>query len=309
MDLARVLQEKKASALVVTVGGRVAALPPNLIAFCDAHRMPLFSIPPETPIADMTRDFCHRVVRSENAEKDAAALFQTLLFHPGEAGEAAARLARRGFRPDGKYQFACAAAHADGRALVHAAEAAARGIRAPFLAFPHEGALACVLLDYSPEEVERFLRGLAARFPGERFAIGLSLARDGILNQEPNLARAVYAMRVARARGESILRYDALGLYKLLCAVEDEDVLHGFYAETVAPLETHDRENGSELTAMLEAYVAFSGNLLKIAEHRGVHRNTVANQLKKIKALTGLDPLDLSDAILFKAGLMVRDIL
>ncbi len=309
LPLARVLREKGASALVVTVGARIAALPSELVAFCEAEAMPLFTIPPETPISDMTRDFCHRVMRSENAEKDAAALFQAVLFQPEGAGEAAARLAHRGFPPDGCYRFACLAAPADGRGLLRAAEGVARGVRAPFLAFPHEGALACVLLDYASDELELFLEGLLARFPDARPAVGIGPARDGILGQGPNLARALRAMRVARARGERVLRYEDMGLYKLLCAVGDEDELRMFRAETVAPLEAHDRKNGTELTAMLETYVACGGNLAKIAETRGVHRNTVANQLKKMRMLTGLDPADLNDATLFKAGLMIRDIL
>jgi hypothetical protein len=308
LPLARALRERGASALVVTVGARIAALPPGLAAFCEAEAMPLFTIPPETPISDMTRDFCHRIVRSENAVKDAAALFQVVLFQPEGAGEAAARLARRGFSPDGRYRFACLAAPADGRALLHAAEDAARGVRAPFLVFPYEGALACVLLDYASDELDFFLEGLLACLDA-RPTVGVGPARDGILGQGPNLVRALRAMRVARARGERVLRYDDMGLNKLLCAVGDEDELRLFRAETVAPLEAHDRKNGTELTAMLETYVACGGNLAKIAEVRGVHRNTVANQLKKMRALTGLDPTDLNDAALFKAGLMIRDIL
>ena len=74
-------------------------------------------------------------------------------------------------------------------------------------------------------------------------------------------------------------------------------------------LEAHDRENGTELLPLVEAYVASGGNLSQVAARRGVHRNTVANQLGKVRALTGLDPVDLNDALLFKTGLMIRDIL
>ena len=116
-------------------------------------------------------------------------------------------------------------------------------------------------------------------------------------------------MQMAKRRGETVVYYDRLGFFKLLCAVEDKSVLRSFYQETVGPLEKYDRENKTELTGLLRAYQDLNGNLVKIAQVRYVHRNTVTNQLKKIKAVTGYDPLEQKDMLMLETGLLIRDIL
>ena len=139
--------------------------------------------------------------------------------------------------------------------------------------------------------------------------MGVSSNLEGIFEQTKNFERSLSAMQMARRRNETVVYYDQLGFYKLLCAVDDKSVLRGLYQETVGALEKYDRENRTELIGLLRAYGELSGNLIRIAENRNVHRNTVTNQLKKIKAVTGLDPLSEKDMLMLSTGLLIRDIL
>jgi sugar diacid utilization regulator len=116
-------------------------------------------------------------------------------------------------------------------------------------------------------------------------------------------------MRLAKRRWRGGGLHDRLGFEKLLCAVEDKRLLRGFCQETVGRLETYDRENRTELTGLLRDYQAMNGNLVRIAQARSVHRNTVANQLRKIKAVTGLDPFEQKDLLMLMTGLRIRDML
>jgi len=316
LAFAKKLASAGVSAFAVCLGPRVPELPPALKAYCDSVSLPLFAIPRGTRVADMTRDFCHQIMLSEYAEQSIASAIQNILFKVGDAEAHALQLERCGWQRDSSFSFV--AAGADGEiwqdaGLARIAEAAARRLREPFVSFSHKEARVMVLVNYDEDEIDvfiqDFLRIAKAELPGLTPRLGVSSTQQGILSQAMNFERSLAALQMARRRKEAVVYYDRLGFFKLLCAVEDKSVLRGLYQETVGRLEEHDRENRTELTGLLRACQEMNGNLIRIAEARNVHRNTVANQLKKIKAVTGLDPLEQKDMLLLMTGMRIRDML
>ena len=103
--------------------------------------------------------------------------------------------------------------------------------------------------------------------------------------------------------------YDKLGVYKLLLSVEDKTVLKDFYKESVGKIEAYDKENQTELMSFLRIYLENNGSPQLVSEKQYVHRNTVANQLKKIAKITGFDPMDLEDRVKLYLGFYINDII
>ncbi|MPN41275.1 Proline-responsive transcriptional activator PutR [bioreactor metagenome] len=116
-------------------------------------------------------------------------------------------------------------------------------------------------------------------------------------------------MEMAKKRGESCCYYENLGLYKVLYAVDDKAILREYYGDVLGKLKAYDRENKTELTQLLKAYLENNGSLQLVSEKKYVHRNTVTNQLKRIEKITGLNPLDLEDKLKFYLGFCVGEIL
>jgi DNA-binding PucR family transcriptional regulator len=139
--------------------------------------------------------------------------------------------------------------------------------------------------------------------------MGISSNQMGIYNQKTNFDKALSAMEMAKTRGQTYCYYDELGIYKVLYAVNEKTVLREYYKEVIGNLENYDRENATDLTGMLRAYLENNGSLQTVAEKQFVHRNTVTNQLKKIEEITGLNPLELEDKVILSLAFYVKQIL
>jgi PucR family transcriptional regulator, proline-responsive transcriptional activator len=316
LRFAQKLMASGVSAFVVNLGPYTQEIPPELAAYCDEVNLPLFTIPWETRMVDMTRDFCHRIMQNEHAEQTIASIIKNILFKMGDMEAQALQLERYGYQRGSRFCFVCVGAEGEGwqeMELSRIAEAAARRLHELFVSFSYKETRILVLVNYEVEEIDAFLQDFLALakadLPHLTLRVGVSSNQEGIYDQSSNFERSLSAMQMAKRRGETVVYYDRLGFLKLLCAVEDKSVLRSFYQETVGTLEKYDRENKTELMGLLRAYQALNGNLVQIAQARYVHRNTVTNQLRKIKLVTGLDPLEQVDVLMLMTGLMIRELL
>jgi hypothetical protein len=81
----------------------------------------------------------------------------------------------------------------------------------------------------------------------------------------------------------------ALGAWSVLLPLS-RDVLRRFAEDTLRDLMSRDRRG--ELRRTLEVFLESGGATVEAARLLGIHRNTLAYRLRRIAALTGLDPLD-----------------
>lgn len=103
-------------------------------------------------------------------------------------------------------------------------------------------------------------------------------------------------IRLGRA-GQTV-RYDDLGIYRLLFDIGDMRQLLRFAHEVIGPLLTHDRRHTVDLVQTLSVYLAQHGSLKQTARILGLHANTVAYRAQRIQSLTGLDLTDADDRLL-----------
>ena len=84
-ELAVQLCERGAAGLVVNLGPYIAAVPSKVIVYCEEHGFPLFTLPWDTYIIDITYSFCRKIISCEKNEASAAEAFTNLIVSP-EAG-------------------------------------------------------------------------------------------------------------------------------------------------------------------------------------------------------------------------------
>jgi hypothetical protein len=85
--------------------------------------------------------------------------------------------------------------------------------------------------------------------------------------------------------------------------VHDPARLRGFCERTVAPMIRHDGDGRGQLQATFWTYQRANCNMNLAAERLETHRHTVANRLRRIRQLTGLDPQRGLDRELLALGL------
>ena len=83
-DFAQGLIRNKASGLVVNIGPYIDAVPEQVIAYCKCNEFPLFTIPWHIRLVDITRDFCRRIISSEQAELSVSSAFKNAIFFPDD---------------------------------------------------------------------------------------------------------------------------------------------------------------------------------------------------------------------------------
>jgi hypothetical protein len=321
LSFAKKLYEAGVSAFVVNIGPHTKEVPKEVIEFCDQVDMPLFTIPWETKMVDMTRDFCHRIIQYENTEANVASTIKNIIFQVGDIDTQILQMERYGYQRDSYFCFISASIKGkEGASLEEQlnmlkliAEKTAKSLHDLYISFTYQEHRVLVLVDYEDADIERFINEflrLANRDTvGLDLHLGVSSNQMGIYNQNTNFDKALSAMEMAVKRNETVSYYDKLGIYKMLYAVGDKTVLRSFYREVIGTLEKYDRENRTQLIQLLKTYLDNNGSLQLVSEKMYIHRNTVTNQLKKIESVTGINPLELDDKVIFRIGFYIKDIL
>jgi hypothetical protein len=320
-NFARKLHDAEASAFVVNMGPYTGEVPRDVIEYCDEIGLPLFTIPWETKMVDMTRDFCHRIMHSEHTENTIMTAMKNIIFKVGDIETQVLQMERYGFQRNSQFCFVAvkteenvnADAEERDKTIKAVAEITAKKMNGLFITFTYKECRALILADYSGAEAEAFLdefSKLAARkIQGIKLHMGVSPNQGGIHNQDVNFEKALSAMEMAVKLGETVAYYDRLGIYKVLYAVSDKAILRSYYHETVGKLEQNDAENGTQFTGLLWDYLQNNGSLQSVAEKRFIHRNTVINHLKRIESITGCNPLELEARAKLLMGFYIRDML
>ncbi len=130
---------------------------------------------------------------------------------------------------------------------------------------------------------------------------GLEGLREALAQAEDTLALGVRLF----GHGQTF-RYATMGLYRLFRHLDGNPELFEFYTQTIAPLIAYDHEHHTDLIHTLETVLAHRGNISRAAQALHLHRNSLAYRLQRIKAITGLDPLDPEDAFRFHLALYLR---
>lgn len=321
INFAKKLYESGASALVVNIGPHTKEIPKELMEFCDQVSMPLFTIPWETRMVDMTRDFCQRIMNNDHVENTVATTIKNVIFKTGDFESQILQLERYGYQRNSRFCFICMSMDNPYSVNVEdykdrlrfLAERIAKGIREQFISFSYKASLVFVIMDYEDEETEEFVETFAKLAKKEKsewnLYVGVSSNQQGIYNQDKNFEKAFCAMEMSKKRNEDYNFYDKLGIYKLLYSVEDKTVLRDFYNNTIQKLEDYDRKSDTTLVQLLETYLENNGSLQIVSEKMFIHRNTVNNQLKKIEQISGFNPLELEDKIMLNLGFYIKNII
>ncbi|HEY2723822.1 MAG TPA: helix-turn-helix domain-containing protein [Pseudonocardiaceae bacterium] len=102
-------------------------------------------------------------------------------------------------------------------------------------------------------------------------------------------------IRLGRA-GQPV-RYEELGIYRLLFTIGDMRQLMTFARDVLGPLVDYDTEHRTDLVRTLSVYLRHHGSHKQAARMLHLHTNTVAYRAQRIEAITRLDLNDPDDRL------------
>jgi hypothetical protein len=131
--------------------------------------------------------------------------------------------------------------------------------------------------------------------PGATCGISERLASPELAPSGVRQAERAIDLGVRLGRAGQPVRYEELGIYRLLCTIGDMRQLLGFARDVLGPLLDYDREHRTQLVRTLSVYLRHHGSHKQAARVLHLHTNTVAYRMARIEAITGLclsDPDD-----------------
>mgnify|MGYP004638445577 FL=1 len=313
------LIEKRCSALVINTGKYIKSIPQSVKDCCDINSLPLFTVPWEVKLIDITYDFCHRIVTGEEIETALATALRNLIFSPENEAGYKSTLERRSYFPSSDYCVGvCGFSKTElsddelKKAATSAMQKVLNTSGRQFSFFFQDKNLVTICPDCKEEDVRKILSTFDTIFnsggEGATLTCGISPSKQGYTAISDGYRKAVMALKVATLHGENCVAYSDMGIYKLLVHIKDTSVLHEIYDETLGTLEEFDSANGTDYMETLKCYLENDSSVQEVARITFVHRNTVNYKLRRIKEILGCE-LNYEDKLRLMLSFFIKEFL
>lgn len=319
LEYAKKLYSVGTSAFVINIGPYTKSVSQDVINYCNSVNMPLYTIPWETRMVDVTRDICYRIMQSDQVEASIATTIKNIIFKIGDLDTLISQMERYGYLRDSRFCFIAIffenSQNKDEeynmKKIKMYSERIARSIHQLYISFSYNECWILALVNYSDYDIDNFVTAFLKNWDKNSWNVHIGISENihGIKIQDENFNKALTAMKMARKNHKEVVFYDKLDIYKLLLNTKEEEVLKKYYDDILGKIEKYDKENKSDLLDFLYLYLKNNGSQSLMAEKQYIHRNTVNNQLKKIEKITGHNPLNLDEKLRFYLAFYIKDIL
>lgn len=293
------LKEHKAVGLVVNLGPHIIEIPPRVISYCEENDFPLFTLPWQVRIIDITYNFCRKIIDNEEAETTLAGAFRNLIFSPDKRENYAAALERMGFSENASYVVLAMSVGEDKSDAVQLLRNNRFGLwrllkrsKSTTALFFQDDKLISVRQNADRDEISRLIKALSELTPELKLNVGISERGEGYLGVPNCYKEAVSALEAAKIKGCQAMPYRNIGVYKLLFGVENKAILRSYIDDTLGNLIKYDSLNSTDYENTLQVYLECNGSVQVTAERLNVHRNTVNYKMKVIREILGIEMND-----------------
>jgi len=134
---------------------------------------------------------------------------------------------------------------------------------------------------------EDIKRDIEKKINGLEVSIGIGGISSELKEFKKNVLQAQKSVEVSKKCGieSSITNYKELGIYRLFFDMKKHDEMKNLYDETLEKLREYDKKNSTNLLKTLESYIDNQRNIGKTAEKLYIHRNTLKYRVKRIEEI------------------------
>ncbi len=333
-EIVRGIIRKKLAGLIINIGPYIKETPPAVISLAEQAGFPIFELPWEVKLIEVTREISSHIVMKQTEERSIKDFLEQLLLFPLADPEVLIqRAAYYGYELIKPHQVAIVSPRRlteflqtqrlkDEKALVALKvrlESIVRDSLQPYgtkimqmlLGDDVVLLLPCDRDDTGGRQNTAILKGVFAKLADEMPGLAVTAALGGKFENLPE-ARKSYLQAIKVLRNFAALKtaacpiyaYDQLGIYKLLFEI-GADKLSLYYQEVIEPLNEYDRKQHMDLVNSLFVYFEENCNAARTAKRLFVHRNTLDYRLKKIAEITARNLDDPYDRLTLQLGVIV----
>lgn len=319
ISLVKKLQDKNIAGIIINIGPYIEHVPQELITFCDQKEFPLFTIPWEIRLVELSHDICRSIFENEKKDESIVEAFLDGMLFADKREESLKKLSRQGFEEGTVFQlFACKISGGMEEKfndamdnLYYFTEKILNEIGKKYILLIEKKMLHVVLADYHPEEVKFFAKAISdiQLHYGYKAFWGINPATSDFEQLAQYFEKTDILLQLAQKRDLHMAYYENLEIYKLLLSVNNRKVLEDYHKNTVGKLKEYDRLNQTDLFHLLCRYFSSSGKIQNLAEENYVHRNTIHYQLTKIEKIMGIHLENWDDRIKIHLSLLIDELL
>lgn len=298
MDLAAHLVKRHAAGLIVNTGNYIGELPEALLEYCEENHLPLLTVPWEVHLADMMKDFSIRIFVQGSTDEQVVNALIAAIEQPDNQEYRKKLLPY--FDVDGTFQVMLIASEGldsmdtvDRRKLSYRLQMYLEQITHNGSFFYYNSYFVLVVNALKQELVmelgEGMLKRANKRMPDRQIYVGVGSQVTDIENLSVSYGRAEAAAKRAMETKTALLRFEEMGLYRLLYRCTDTGLLAQMKQETLSVLEEHDRRHNSNYVETLQRYLELDGSIQAMAQSMFTHRNTIIYRMNNIKKLLGTE--------------------
>lgn len=322
--------QKKLAGLVILVGNEyINEIPTGLLEQAEAANFPLFEMPWDVKLIDVTREITDLIMRDKFEIKQSKNFLGRLLFSADIDYQQMLDTAIINHIQLQEYKFIAVfnivhpahetledAAHDSIEdKLQHSVDNLCKEKRISIITSVYGNNIICLVsarstdkADEAAEYMETVYGLLKQLYSDSDLYISFGRVYKTIEQIKSSYLEAQQALSLCKKMEHTkhIIYYSRLGIYRLLFKIDNKEEIREYYRYNLKVLIEHDAQNSSELLETLRQYLYCNGNLVKTSQALFIHRNTLLYRLNHIRDLLCKDiddalvRLDLLNSIIAK---------
>lgn len=268
-----------------------------IAALCDAHNIPLLTMPWDIYISDFSVDICNRIFASNQDSNTVASAFESLIRSSHNAMEHAQLLESYNFNINAnycvitmKYQFTPEVnTELLEKRLLYLINTHLLGQKSNYYMLANKEYITFIASHLECYQCkDDFLQlhdTLTSSFPSMLLTTGIGNEVTTLLELATSYHNATAALIMCNYNQESIVSYYELGFFRILLSLDDTTVLRKYYHDKLQILIDYDHKHHTDYLENLHQFLLHDGHLQEIATVMNCHRNTINYRLNAIREL------------------------
>lgn len=334
LPLLKLVQEvyrNGASGIVINIGPYVDKIGQDVLDFANEKAFPVFEVPWKIHMAEIMRIICFAITKEQQSRIEVTAALNNAFLCPAQEELYVFPLMRKGYLADSVYTAVTIRVEVQkntvaGERMEQLHSQLGSHLRCNYkriLCCAQEKQLVLVLCDYTGQERKHVLTYIFQHFCNELkkeetavFCVGNQAEELRQLHKSYETANQMAEVSaMGRIPGEEVygrhkmIVYKNAGIFRILFALKDEEVMQEYVRDTVQPLLEYDALHHTDLAGVLQCYLRHDGSLQDTANELIVHRNTVNYKINKASEILEMDLTRLENRLEVMLGFGICQIL
>ena len=334
LPLLKLVQEvyrNGASGIVINIGPYVDKIGQDVLDFANEKAFPVFEVPWKIHMAEIMRIICFAITKEQQSRIEVTAALNNAFLCPAQEELYVFPLMRKGYLADSVYTAVTIRVEVQkntvaGERMEQLHSQLGSHLRCNYkriLCCAQEKQLVLVLCDYTGQERKHVLTYIFQHFCNELkkeetavFCVGNQAEELRQLHKSYETANQMAEVSaLGRIPGEEVygrhkmIVYKNAGIFRILFALKDEEVMQEYVRDTVQPLLEYDALHNTDLAGVLQCYLRHDGSLQDTANELIVHRNTVNYKINKASEILEMDLTRLENRLEVMLGFGICQIL